>query len=464
MPSRSTIYRSCPKTDHADALAYALTARIEGCAYGIALLIAFGVSGAWLSERYVTVGLLSFVLAVSRHTEAPANGSVDVARTLCRWVTVVLLLLSLGMVTDHIVLRDPGVFIAWLAIAPVVALLAERFVRDITVALPAGPPFSRKSVIVGAHAVGQQFRAKLTGLPGMTFCGFFDDRSQERLGLAQGERLRGSLCEVPLFSTSQKVDVVYVALPMTSRPRVADLVAQLEETTVSIYFVPDASVFGLTKPRLEKIADTPVVCVCETPFLGFNGLLKRTEDLVLGTLLLFATLPAMLIIAVAIKLDSTGPLIFRQRRHGLDGREIVVYKFRTMRVLEDGPDIRQAQCGDPRITRVGAFLRRYSLDELPQLVNVLQGRMSLVGPRPHAVAHNKLYRKVICGYMIRHKVRPGITGWAQVNGLRGETDTLEKMKARVEHDLAYLRDWSLTLDLAILLRTVWVVMRPCNAY
>jgi putative colanic acid biosysnthesis UDP-glucose lipid carrier transferase len=447
-----------------DALAYSLTARIEACAYGVALLTALGASGEGLVERYVTVGLLSFVLAVSRPAEAPVYARVDFARAVCRWVTVVLLLLSLGMATAHIVLRDPGVLIAWLALAPVVAFLAERFVRHITAALSAGPPFSRKSVIVGAHAIGQQFSTKLTGLPGMKFCGFFDDRSKERLGLAQGERLRGALREVPLFSTSQKVDVVYVALPMISRPRVADLLAQLEETTVSIYFVPDVSVFGLTKPRLEKIADTPVICVCETPFLGFNGLLKRTEDLLLGTLLLFATLPAMLVIAVAIKLDSTGPLFFTQRRHGLDGREIVVYKFRTMKVLEDGPDIRQAQCGDPRITRVGAFLRRYSLDELPQLVNVLQGRMSLVGPRPHAVAHNELYRKVICGYMIRHKVRPGITGWAQVNGLRGETDSLEKMKARVEHDLAYLRGWSLTLDLAILLRTAWAVMRPRNAY
>jgi putative colanic acid biosynthesis UDP-glucose lipid carrier transferase len=175
-------------------------------------------------------------------------------------------------------------------------------------------------------------------------------------------------------------------------------------------------------------------------------------------------MPVMLAIAVAIKLTSPGPVLFRQRRYGLDGREIVVYKFRTMTVLEDGGVIRQATRDDERVTQVGAFLRKYSLDELPQFVNVLQGRMSVVGPRPHAVAHNEMYRKLIRGYMIRHKVKPGITGWAQVNGLRGETDTLEKMRSRIEYDLSYLRNWSLQLDLQIVLKTILVVLRSPDAY
>jgi putative colanic acid biosynthesis UDP-glucose lipid carrier transferase len=172
----------------------------------------------------------------------------------------------------------------------------------------------------------------------------------------------------------------------------------------------------------------------------------------------------MLAIAAGVKLSSPGPVIFRQRRYGLDGREIVVYKFRTMTVTEDGAVVRQATRADGRVTRFGAILRRYSLDELPQLINVLQGRMSVVGPRPHAVAHTELYRKLIKGYMFRHKVRPGITGWAQVNGLRGETDTLEKMERRIAYDLDYLREWSLQLDLRIVLRTVLVVFDGGNAY
>jgi putative colanic acid biosynthesis UDP-glucose lipid carrier transferase len=172
----------------------------------------------------------------------------------------------------------------------------------------------------------------------------------------------------------------------------------------------------------------------------------------------------MMAIAIAVKLTSPGPAIFRQRRYGLDGREIVVYKFRTMTVTEDGGEIRQAQKNDSRVTPLGAFLRRTSLDELPQFINVLQGRMSVVGPRPHAVAHNEMYRKLIKSYMVRHKVRPGITGWAQVNGLRGETESLEKMRARIEYDLDYLRHWSLRLDLAIIWRTIFVVWKRQNAY
>jgi putative colanic acid biosysnthesis UDP-glucose lipid carrier transferase len=172
----------------------------------------------------------------------------------------------------------------------------------------------------------------------------------------------------------------------------------------------------------------------------------------------------LLAVAVGVKLSSPGPVIFRQRRYGLDGQEIVVYKFRSMTVTEDGAVVRQATRADGRVTRFGAFLRRYSLDELPQFINVLQGRMSIVGPRPHAVAHTEMYRKRIRGYMIRHKVKPGITGWAQVNGLRGETSTLDRMEQRIAYDLYYLRCWSLRLDLWIILKTIFIVLHDPNAY
>jgi putative colanic acid biosynthesis UDP-glucose lipid carrier transferase len=228
--------------------------------------------------------------------------------------------------------------------------------------------------------------------------------------------------------------------------------------------VPDIFVSDLIQARVDFIGELPVVAVCETPFFGFNGLVKRVSDFVLAALILLGISPLMLAVAIGVKLSSPGPVLFKQRRYGVDGRKIVVYKFRSMTVAEDGDVVRQATRHDARVTAFGAFLRRTSLDELPQFINVLQGRMSVVGPRPHAVAHNELYRKLIRGYMIRHKVKPGITGLAQVNGMRGETDTVEKMKLRIEYDLAYLRNWSLALDLKIVLQTIVVVLKRQNAY
>jgi putative colanic acid biosynthesis UDP-glucose lipid carrier transferase len=251
---------------------------------------------------------------------------------------------------------------------------------------------------------------------------------------------------------------------MVSQPRILDVLDALRDTTASVYFVPDMFVTDLIQGRIDSVRGMPVVGVCDSPFSGVNGLIKRTSDIVLSLAILALISPLLLLLALLVRLSSPGPVIFKQRRYGLDGDEIVVYKFRTMRVTEDGAEITQCAKGDPRVTPLGAFMRGTSLDELPQFVNVLQGRMSIVGPRPHAVAHNEMYRKLIKGYMLRHKVKPGITGWAQVNGLRGETESLDKMKARIEYDLAYLRNWSLGLDLLIMAKTIWVVLRGGNAH
>jgi putative colanic acid biosynthesis UDP-glucose lipid carrier transferase len=239
---------------------------------------------------------------------------------------------------------------------------------------------------------------------------------------------------------------------------------ELPDTTASIYFLPDIYIFDFMQARFEYIGNTPVVAMNESPFVGIDGVVKNISDFIIAFLVLMLLSPLMLGIALAVKLTSPGPIIFKQRRYGLNGEELIVYKFRSMTVIEDGAEVVQAKKDDQRFTSIGAFLRRTSLDELPQFINVLQGRMSIVGPRPHAVAHNELYRKLIKGYMLRHKARPGITGWAQVNGWRGETQTLEKMKARIEHDLYYLNNWSIWLDLWIILRTVLVVFRKDNAY
>jgi putative colanic acid biosynthesis UDP-glucose lipid carrier transferase len=257
---------------------------------------------------------------------------------------------------------------------------------------------------------------------------------------------------------------VFITLPLGSQPRILELLESIQGTTASLYFVPDVFGISIVQGRLQDMNGVPVVGILETPFTGTNDLTKRISDIVLASIILVLISPLLLIIAIGVKLSSPGPAIFRQQRNGLDGGEITVYKFRSMRTMDNGPTVAQATKDDPRITPFGAFLRRASLDELPQFFNVLQGSMSIVGPRPHAIAHNEMYREIIKAYMVRHKVKPGITGWAQVNGLRGETDTVEKMKARVEYDLEYLRNWSLTLDLQIIVRTVRVLFFDRNAY
>jgi putative colanic acid biosynthesis UDP-glucose lipid carrier transferase len=220
----------------------------------------------------------------------------------------------------------------------------------------------------------------------------------------------------------------------------------------------------LIQSRTADISGVPIVAMCETPFQGSRGLVKRLMDVAISVVVLLFLSPFLLLIALLIKLGSTGPVIFKQRRYGLDGQIIDVYKFRTMKVVEDGPQIRQVTKDDPRVTSIGRILRRYSIDELPQLFNVLAGSMSLVGPRPHAVAHNEEYRRLIKGYMVRHKVLPGITGLAQVNGCRGETIRLEEMKARIEYDLDYLRQWTPSLDIRILFLTAVQILRDRKAY
>ncbi|MBX9793830.1 MAG: exopolysaccharide biosynthesis polyprenyl glycosylphosphotransferase [Burkholderiaceae bacterium] len=224
--------------------------------------------------------------------------------------------------------------------------------------------------------------------------------------------------------------------------------------------------FGISiiQGRLQDMNGVPVVGVCETPFTGINELSKRITDVLVSSTILIIISPLLLALAIGVKLSSPGPVIFKQRRNGLDGNEIIVYKFRSMTTQDNGSVVRQATRNDARMTPFGAFIRRTSLDELPQFINVLQGRMSIVGPRPHAVAHNEEYRNLIKAYMVRHKVKPGITGWAQVNGYRGETDTIDKMQARVEYDLEYLRNWSLGLDLQIIVRTIRVAFFERHAY
>jgi putative colanic acid biosynthesis UDP-glucose lipid carrier transferase len=414
----------------------------------------------------LVLALIAFSLTFPGGLSLVANPWTHLKDILVSWGVIVLILLFFGYATKFLWAFDPVVLLAWVAFVPVVLYVAHRGAPLVLPKILEMEGY-RSAVIVGVTETGRRLADQFerSRFLGVKVEGFFDDRSPQRVGELPGPGLRGRLADLPAFVKAHRVEAVFIALPMASQPRILKLLDEMRDTTSSIYFVPDMFMTDLIQARMDDVNGIPVVAVCESPFYGVNGLVKRLEDVVLATLILVLIAPLLAVIAVGVKLDSRGPVIFRQRRYGLDGREIIVYKFRTMRVLEDGPHVPQAVRGDPRVTRFGAFLRRTSLDELPQFVNVLQGRMSIVGPRPHAIAHNETYRKLIKGYMVRHKVKPGITGLAQVSGARGETDTIEKMQRRIEYDIEYLRNWSLRLDLAIILRTIPVALKgDRNAY
>ncbi len=301
---------------------------------------------------------------------------------------------------------------------------------------------------------------------GMRLYGVYDDRAAARRTPMEniGGPFRGDLDQLVDDARAGKIDLVYISLPLRAETRIASILRKLGDTTTTVYVIADFFGLSLLHSEWSAVGHLPVVSLNDTPFNGLGGWAKRVEDLVLGTIILMITALPMLAVAVAIKLTSPGPVFFRQRRYGLNGREIRVLKFRTMTVCEDGDEVKQASRDDARITRLGTFLRRTSLDELPQFFQVITGEMSIVGPRPHAVAHNEEYRRVIDGYMLRHKVKPGITGWAQVNGWRGETDALDKMRMRVQHDLEYIRNWRLGLDVWIIFMTVFSSKSRTNAY
>ena len=328
--------------------------------------------------------------------------------------------------------------------------------------------YTRSYAVVGANELGLHLAESIARSPelALKFVGFYDDRPPSRtLNLPPQYSVRlGDTQTLVDDAQRLKIDTVFLALPMRAELRIRELVTALTNSAVSVYVVPDVFAFQLLHSRWTDVQGIPVVSVFENPIYGVDGLLKRMFDLALGTICFLVFALPMCGIAAAIKFGSPGPVFFRQRRYGLDGREFFVWKFRTMTVCEDGPVIQQATAQDRRVTRIGALLRKTSLDELPQLFNVLAGTMSLVGPRPHATAHNELYRKQIHGYMLRHKIKPGITGLAQVHGYRGETETLEKMERRVYYDHQYIREWSIWLDIRILLQTFGVVFSRQNAY
>jgi len=429
------------------------------------------ISVLWFEGRfdgpYLILALLVFPMTYPNSLARGGSGSGALMRdVVTRWFAMIVLLMMVGWVSGTLDAFDQRTILAWIVATPPALFAAHRLIGAIMPRLLAAEGLQRTAVIAGANETGCRLAERIVANPflGTRITGYFDDRGTERMDHMRRGPSLGSLSQLAEYVKVHHVDLIYIALPMASQPRILQLLEDLHDTTASIYFAPDVHLFDLVQARVDTIGGLPIVAVRESPFYGADGLVKRASDILLASAILLAISPLMIAIAIGVKLSSPGPVLFKQRRYGLDGREIVVYKFRSMTVLEDGHVIRQATRGDARVTRFGAFLRTSSLDELPQFINVLQGRMSVVGPRPHAIAHNEMYRKLIRGYMIRHKVRPGITGLAQVNGMRGETSSLDKMQMRIEYDLAYLRSWSLSLDLKIVLKTIVVVLRRQNAH
>jgi putative colanic acid biosynthesis UDP-glucose lipid carrier transferase len=430
--------------------------------------------GDWGPEDTVatTAAVLAFFFAAeAAGLYQPARGARlgrELVRVWTAWAAVVTLLLFAAFAMKVTTSFSRVVTLSWFLAAPLLVSVQRTAMRLTLQELRKRGRNTRRVAIVGCTEMGERVSARIYDAPwlGMTLVGFFDDRTDGRCRTMPPELGKhvGSFDDLVDRARRAEVDLVYVALPLRAEPRVQVLLRRLADTTASVYFVPDFFAFDLLNGQWTSLDDIPVVGIFETPFYGVSGWVKRTEDVLLGALFLAIAGVPMLLIAALVKLTSPGPVFFRQRRYGLNGEVIHVLKFRTMTVAEDGDSVSQATKNDVRITPFGAFLRRTSLDELPQLIHVVTGTMSLVGPRPHAVAHNEQYRKTIHGYMLRHKVKPGLTGWAQVNGWRGETDTLEKMEKRVEHDLEYIRRWGLIFDLKIIALTVFSAKVRQNAY
>ena len=347
----------------------------------------------------------------------------------------------------------------------VVSLSTYRILLRFILRLLRGQGYNtRNVVIVGAGVLGQKLANNIIEHAGfgLVFSGYYDDETPSQKVVAA--QTLGDLEQLVADCKSGGIDRVYIVLPPQAYERRKWLVKELADSTASVYIVPDVFTYQLLHSRSDTIMGIPTISIYDSPLDGSNAIIKRIEDIVLSTLILILISPVLLCLAFAVKFTSKGPVFFKQNRYGIDGKPIKVWKFRSMNVMEDGAKVTQAIKNDKRFTPIGQFIRKTSLDELPQFLNVLQGQMSIVGPRPHAVAHNEEYRKLVDGYMLRHKVKPGITGWAQINGWRGETDTLDKMEKRIEFDLEYIRNWSLFFDLKIVFLTIFKGFINKNAY
>lgn len=463
---------------HRHASSVSLIARtVDAAVVALAGWLAFAVRwGHWLPpQRYQIALLLGALLTL---VVFPACGiyqswrgqsmRAQLRSLVGSWLLVAVLLATLGTLTKTSALFSRQWMMLWFLLGaaglPVFRTCLTAALRQLRMS----GWNRRRIVLMGDGALARETAKRLAEAPwtGFEVAAFFADAAPDRRSsTAASDNPTLPLAQLAAYMEAQPVDEVWFALSEGTNQRVRDILRELRHCTAAIRYVPDIQEFRLLNPALNEIAGMPVLDLNMSPMRGISRCAKTLEDKVLASLILLLASPLMLAIAVGVKFSSPGPIIFKQRRHGWNGQPIKVYKFRTMvQHTEKAGTLTQARCNDPRVTRFGAFLRRTSLDELPQFINVLQGRMSIVGPRPHAIAHNEEYRDLIDAYMQRHKVKPGITGWAQINGWRGETDCVDKMKKRVEFDLYYIEHWSLWLDLKIIALTPLRGLVHQNAY
>lgn len=450
---------------------------IQGVVYGLlvagSLWLITRLSGEAFIEPYQMLALLSGLLSyfVFRRidlTESwqPGRPGGLGTQVVFHWLWMVAGLLLLGLLLQYAEAFARRVLVLWFVSVPFVLLLAHLFVRYGLRRVMPQLASKRSAVIVFANDSARLLGEKLGHSSAYELAGYFDDREEDRTGGGiPGVPLLGKARNAAQYVRDHDIQVVFVVLPDSGARRAIAVIDDLGNTTASLYYVPDFFMFSLLKAQVGEIESVPVLQVAESPFYGVDGLLKQLFDFVFALFAIIGIAPVLLGVAIAVKLSSPGPALFKQKRYGLNGKRFWVYKFRSMKVDAPDADKRQATRDDDRITRVGRFIRKTSLDELPQFFNVLKGEMSVVGPRPHTVAHNEHYRKEVRRYMLRHKVKPGVTGWAQVNGLRGETANIERMEERIRFDLEYIRNWSPWLDIKIIFLTVWTMARGDeNAY
>jgi putative colanic acid biosynthesis UDP-glucose lipid carrier transferase len=386
--------------------------------------------------------------------------------TFCSWMLACVVILLYLFLTQTGMEFSRGVISVWFVLTAFLLVLWRSFVGLFLRHIRRKGMNTRNVAIFGLTNEGEKLANEILANPqsGYRLTAIYDDRLPERLPETYRGLLHGNVDTGADDARLNKFDVVYIALPLSAEKRISSILHLLGNTTVNVQLVPNLFMFSIMSASMAHCGEIQTISVYCNPMRGSYALIKRIEDIVLSSVILLLIAIPLVIIAIAIKLTSKGPVVFKQSRYGLNGKPIKVYKFRSMTVTENAEVVTQATKNDKRITKLGALLRRTSLDELPQFINVLQGKMSVVGPRPHADAHNEEYRKAVDYYMLRHKIRPGITGWAQVNGWRGETDTLEKMQMRIKYDLDYIRRWSLWMDAKIIVFTIFRAFTDKNAY
>ena len=433
---------------------------VAGLLYLLAAAKHFYFGGGLHPDLHVTVALvgaaiLQFLASISEFYRSitERTNSKHITKIVLIWLITCALVLLWGFIVGETDKFARSVIGLWFALTPIMLIAWHLMIRMAVASIRANS--ASDVVVFGAGEVGEKFAREVRQSPwlGYKIAGFFDDKRTRGEAVA-GMPVLGSIAEGIELAKKSQWRKAYIALPLKAQDKIEEIIDQLADSAVDIELIPDIFGFELINAKISQIGSLPVIALQASPISGYNAALKRLMDIVVSATILTITSPFLLTIAIAIKIENPNlPIIFKQRRCGLNGKEVIVWKFRTMTVLEDGDRVEQAKQNDTRTTKLGKFLRRLSLDELPQLLNVIAGSMSLVGPRPHAMTHAKNFRRVAPTYMRRHLVKPGITGWMQINGMRGEVDSDTIIHKRAELDLYYVQNWSLWLDIKIIALT-----------